>query len=114
MICRYKPTPESSEAATEDVCLVLEVAEIAARGEVLPWERRRGRGLFTGVRVFESQAGLVTVAFIECVSSDNGPRRVTGVATVLRLAGRAAPLGIEFSPDMSREPNLALADDSRP
>ncbi len=62
-----------------------------------------------GVRVLPSQAGRVTVTFMECPSSEVAGRRPDGV-TVRRLDGLApAP---DESAETKRLPNLAFADDS--
>ena len=60
-----------------------------------------------GVRVLPSQAGRVTVTFMECPSSDGVGRRPDGVA-VRRLDGLAA----DESAETRRCPNLAFAEDS--
>ena len=59
-ICRYKPTPESSDGAGE-------ASALAVAAVRLVWDVLRGR-LVAGApiiceRVLVSQAGLVTVAF---------------------------------------------------
>jgi len=102
------PTSESSDGAGDDICL-----SIGVRVAVLVRETFRvlfaGAGAAGGERGLESHAGLVTVAFVDWLSSDIGGRRDTGVPWVLRLAGR-----FEFgdSTETRRVPNFAFADDS--
>lgn len=63
-IWRYKPTPESSDPAGETCGLMVEVARAAALVcEV--WRDRFMPGACGLPRVLMSQAGRVTVAFIE-------------------------------------------------
>jgi hypothetical protein len=62
--------------------------------------------------VLVPQAGRVTVALTELLSSDGVTRvLVLGAVSVFLLAGRKA--GEACSPDTSRVPNFALAEDSR-
>lgn len=73
--------------------------------------RFAGTGVGIGERGLESHAGLVTVAFADCPSSDIGGLRDVGVPWVLRLAGRWE---LGDSPETRRVPNLAFAEDSLP
>ena len=110
IIWRYMPTPESSDGAGDETCLLTGVRVAALVNEMF-------RVLFAvagaagGDRGLESHAGLVTVAFADWLSSCGGGRRDAGVPWVLRLAGR-----FEFgdSPETRRVPNFAFADDSLP
>lgn len=103
-IWRYRPTPESSDGAGEDMTLGV----VVALGAPLVCDTLRTR-----LAVFEPIAGRVLVfhSGLVTVTLEDSSRRETGVAAVLRLAGRATE-GV--SPDTRRVPNLALAEDSRP
>ena len=90
------PTPESSEGAGEERILL--DGAVVVRVAALFCEVFRDRfdcTEVTGVRVLPSQAGRVTVTFMECPSSDGGGRRPDGV-TVRRLEGLAADESAEM------------------
>ena len=124
MICRYRFSPESSDAIGEGwsfpLLLLLLPFIVGDRvGRALDalvcevWRCRLG-GLLPGLgRVPVPHAGRVTVALTECESSE-GLTRVLVLATVGALLVAARMAGVIWSPDTSREPNLALAEDSRP
>ena len=72
------PTPESSDGAGDEICLLTGVRVAGLVREtfrvLFP-----GAGAAGGERGLESHAGLVTVAFADWLSSDGGGRRDVGV-----------------------------------
>lgn len=113
-IWRYRPTPESSEGAGEPSPFGV-TTRVTGAPLVCETLRVRFPAAPSGGRVlvFHSGLWLVTVDLAALwPSSDCCARRGAGVpAWVRRLAGRGAE---ELSPETSRVPNLAFADDSRP
>lgn len=130
---RYRPTPESSDGAGDgsfdaavaaavpvvgvDVALLCTFVGVFAAVVLLVDVLRVRSFLGIGVaveRVLATQAGRslrVTVALTTWLSSDTAARRGGTVGVVVRrLAGRT---GCGCSPETSRVPNLAFADDSR-
>ena len=89
----------------------------AAEAGVLVCDMLRGRRALVGgdesgdVGLFHAGRPAM-VDFDPCPSSDCCGRREVGVAAVLRLPGRRGCWVL--SPDTSRVPNLAFAEDSRP
>lgn len=74
------------------------------------WRVRFMLGACPRVPVLVPQAGRVTVAFIEWLSSEGFTRvRVLGVVCVRLLMGRVEE---PLSPEGRRVPNLAFAEDS--
>jgi hypothetical protein len=72
------PTPESSDGAGDEICLLtgVRVAVLVRETFLVLFAVAGPAG---GDRGFESQAGLVTVAFADWLSSDTGGRRSAGV-----------------------------------
>lgn len=101
------------DAAIGEVFVGVRVAVLVC--DVFRTRSRFGIGVAVArVLAFHSgRSDLVIVAFTECPSSDWAVRRPAGVACVRRLAGRAPPWGLSPT-DISRVPNLAFAELSRP